>query len=126
VDLEILASAGLAVTWRLMAVTCSPIFATARRLARLIYRMLRYGQDYVDIGEKAYDLQFRIRRLAGLKEAAKAIAYASPRSRSGRPSHPEFQVNAGDGAPPSTVNGDPEVLRPSSHRLAQGAGRQGS
>jgi hypothetical protein len=31
------------------------VFATARQLARLIYRMLRYGQDYVDIGEKAYE-----------------------------------------------------------------------
>jgi transposase len=51
------------------------IFATARRLAQLIYRMLRYGQDYVDVGEKAYDLQFQVRRLAGLKEAARALGY---------------------------------------------------
>jgi transposase len=51
------------------------IFATARRLAQLVYRMLRYGQDYVDVGEKAYDLQFQLRRLAGLKEAARALGY---------------------------------------------------
>jgi transposase len=51
------------------------IFATARRLAQLVYRMLRYGQDYVDIGEKAYDLQFQVRRLAGLKEAARGLGY---------------------------------------------------
>jgi transposase len=51
------------------------IFATARRLAQLVYRMLRYGQDYVDVGEKAYELQFRARRLAGLKEAARSLGY---------------------------------------------------
>ena len=31
------------------------VFATARQLAVLVYRMLRFGHDYVDIGEKAYD-----------------------------------------------------------------------
>jgi len=29
------------------------VFAMARRLAQLVYRMLRYGQDYIDIGEMA-------------------------------------------------------------------------
>jgi hypothetical protein len=33
------------------------VFATARQLARLVYRMLRYGHDYVDIGERAVDQQ---------------------------------------------------------------------
>ncbi len=51
------------------------VFATARQLARLIYRMLRYGHDYVDIGEQAYDHRFRIRRLAALKETAKSLGY---------------------------------------------------
>lgn len=34
------------------------VFATARKLAELIYRMLRFGQDYVDIGEQVYEGQF--------------------------------------------------------------------
>jgi transposase len=51
------------------------VFATARQLARLIYRMLRYGHDYVDIGEKVYDHQFQIRRLAALTETAKSLGY---------------------------------------------------
>jgi transposase len=51
------------------------IFATARKLAQLVYRMLRFGQDYVDIGETAYDLRFQMRRLAGLKASAKALGY---------------------------------------------------
>jgi transposase len=49
------------------------VFAIARKLAQLIYRMLRYGQDYVDIGEKAYEAQFEARRLASLKEAARGL-----------------------------------------------------
>jgi transposase len=52
------------------------IFAIARRLAQLVYRMIRYGQDYVDTGEKAYDRQFEARRLAGLKEAARSLGYS--------------------------------------------------
>jgi transposase len=51
------------------------VFATARQLARLIYRMLRYGHDYVDIGEKAYDLQFLTRRLASITETAKSLGF---------------------------------------------------
>ncbi len=51
------------------------VFATARQLAQLIYRMLRYGHDYVDIGEKAYDQRFQVRRLAALTETAKSLGY---------------------------------------------------
>ena len=51
------------------------VFAMARKLAQLVYRMLRYGQDYVDIGQNAYEHQFQARRLAGLKDAAKALGY---------------------------------------------------
>lgn len=51
------------------------IFAIARKLAQLVYRMLRYGQDYVDIGEKAYELQFQTRRFQGIKHAANSLGY---------------------------------------------------
>lgn len=51
------------------------IFATARKLATLIFRMLRYGQDYVDIGEQLYEQKFAERRIAGLKSALKALGY---------------------------------------------------
>jgi transposase len=51
------------------------VFAIARQLARLIYRMLRYGHDYVDLGEKAYEHKFQIRRLAALTETAKTLGY---------------------------------------------------
>ena len=37
--------------------------------------MLRYGQDYVDIGEQAYELQFHTRRFKAIKDAAKSLGY---------------------------------------------------
>jgi hypothetical protein len=37
--------------------------------------MLRYGQDYVDIGEKAYEAQFEARGLASLKETARGLGF---------------------------------------------------
>jgi hypothetical protein len=51
------------------------VFATARRLAILVYRMLRYGQDYTDIGEQQYEDQFAKRRLASLKESAQSLGF---------------------------------------------------
>lgn len=51
------------------------IFATARKLAILIYRMLKYGQDYVDEGAQAYQERFRQQRLRSLKNAAKSMGY---------------------------------------------------
>jgi transposase len=51
------------------------VFAIARKLSQLIYRMLRYGQDYVDIGEKAYEARFEARRLVSLKEAARGLGF---------------------------------------------------
>jgi len=38
--------------------------------------MLRYGHDYVDIGEKAYEDNFQARRLAALKENARALGFS--------------------------------------------------
>ena len=51
------------------------VFAMARKLAVLVYRMLRYGEDYVDIGEKAYEKRFRLRRINGLSAAAKSLGF---------------------------------------------------
>ena len=51
------------------------VFSMARRLAVLVYRMLRYGQDYIDIGEDLYEARFRQRRLAGLTDAAKSLGF---------------------------------------------------
>ena len=37
--------------------------------------MLRFGHDYVDIGEQAYERRFALRRLASLKEAARSLGF---------------------------------------------------
>jgi transposase len=51
------------------------IFATARRLAILIYRLLRHGQPYLDTGEKLYEQRFRERRLRSLRASAKELGF---------------------------------------------------
>lgn len=51
------------------------VFATARKLAELVYRMLRHGQDYVDVGEQTYEGRFHARRIASLSEAARSLGY---------------------------------------------------
>jgi len=39
------------------------VFATARKLAQLIYRLVSYGQAYIDSGSDAYEARFNQRRL---------------------------------------------------------------
>jgi transposase len=51
------------------------VFATARKLATYIYRMLRFGQDYVDEGAQAYEQRFQQKRLASMKTLAKQMGY---------------------------------------------------
>lgn len=51
------------------------VFATARKLATYIYRMLRFGQDYVDEGAQAYEQRFQERRLASMRTVAKQMGY---------------------------------------------------
>jgi transposase len=50
----------------------APITAMAHRLARLVYRMLKYGQQYVDNGMEYYDQRYRNQQIHSLqKKAAK-------------------------------------------------------
>ena len=51
------------------------VFATARKLAQLAYRMLRYGTSYVDVGAAAYEERFRSRQLHGLRSSANSLGY---------------------------------------------------
>ena len=51
------------------------IFATARKLAILVYRLLRWGQAYVDIGQKAYEQQYQNRRFCALTTTANQLGY---------------------------------------------------
>jgi len=51
------------------------VFATARKLAQLIYRLVRYGQAYVDIGSEIYEARFAQRRLASYTRDLKKMGY---------------------------------------------------
>lgn len=49
------------------------ITATAHKLARLVYSMLRHGTPYVDAGQPAYEQQYRDRVIRNLKRNAQAF-----------------------------------------------------
>ena len=51
------------------------VFATARKIATLIYRMLRWGQPYVDEGAQAYEARYQQIRLKTLAAKAKELGY---------------------------------------------------
>jgi len=47
------------------------IVATAHKLALLIYRLIKFGKDYVDIGQDGYDQQYKERTIRNLARKAK-------------------------------------------------------
>ena len=59
------------------------ITATARKLACLIYRMLRYGMEYVDAGQQEYERRYREQQLKSLKTRAAAFGYALVHTETG-------------------------------------------
>jgi transposase len=51
------------------------VFATARKLATWIYRVLRWGQPYVDEGAAAYESRYQQARVQRLASTAKQLGY---------------------------------------------------
>jgi transposase len=51
------------------------VFATARKLATLIYRLLRWGQPYVDEGAAAFEARYHHQRIERLMATAKELGY---------------------------------------------------
>jgi hypothetical protein len=51
------------------------IVAVARKLACLIYRMLRYGQVFLEQGEAVQERRYQQRKLATLRKQAKSLGY---------------------------------------------------
>ncbi|MGH9724986.1 MAG: IS110 family transposase [Candidatus Acidiferrales bacterium] len=51
------------------------VTATAHKLARLIYRLIKYGENYVRQGMEDYEKKFQERRLYGLKRAAALMGF---------------------------------------------------
>lgn len=65
--------------YRRMRGRCGPakaITATARKLAILIYRMLKHGMAYVDQGQQAYERQYKERNLKILRKRVEQMGYA--------------------------------------------------
>ncbi len=52
------------------------ILATARKLAHLVFRSLRYGDDYIDEGATAYEGRFRESRLRSLSNSARELGFS--------------------------------------------------
>ena len=51
------------------------ITATAHKLARLIYRTLKYGEDYVDVGSDIYEAKYKDAIVKSLQPRAKSLGY---------------------------------------------------
>jgi transposase len=50
-------------------------FATARKVAQYIYRLLRWGHAYVDEGAQAYEERYQAARLSRMKQQAATLGY---------------------------------------------------
>jgi transposase len=55
--------------------SASAITATAHKLARLIYRLLKHGEDYVRQGLETYEEKYRERLLHNLRKNAKRLGF---------------------------------------------------
>lgn len=51
------------------------VTATAHKLARLVYSMLKNGADYVDVGQKYYEERYRGRVIQNLKRKAQELGF---------------------------------------------------
>jgi transposase len=51
------------------------ITAIAHKLAKLVYRMLKYGEDYVKQGAEEYEAQYQARRIRALRLSAAALGF---------------------------------------------------
>jgi len=52
------------------------ITATAHKLARLIYSMLKHGTEYVDQGQDYYEQQYQDRVMKNIKRRAAEMGFA--------------------------------------------------
>ena len=59
------------------------VTATAHKLARLFYSMLKFGQDYVDKGQTYYEQAYQQRVLTNLKQRANSMGYILVQPKTG-------------------------------------------
>src|SRR5262249_54520975 len=70
-----LPSVRTSVASKLISVAPKALTAAAYKLARILYRMLKYGAGYVDQGEVAYEVRYRDRLLRNLKRRAAELGF---------------------------------------------------
>jgi len=51
------------------------IVATAAKIARRVYRMLKYGEVYVRQEQAAYEESFRLKTIKGMAKKAASLGY---------------------------------------------------
>jgi transposase len=51
------------------------VTATAHKLARIVYRLIKHGEAYVRQGLEAYEIKFRERKLHALRKAARNLGF---------------------------------------------------
>jgi transposase len=51
------------------------VFASARKIATLIYRLFRWGQPYIDEGSQAYETRYQRQRVQNLMRKTKQLGY---------------------------------------------------
>lgn len=51
------------------------ITATAHKLARLVYSMLKYGTEFVDVGQEEYETRYRSRVVRNITRRAQELGY---------------------------------------------------
>jgi transposase len=64
------------------------ITATAHKLARLVYSMLKHGTQYVDAGQDYYERQYQHRVMKNLTQRAKQLGYKLVELQPDSPSEP--------------------------------------
>ena len=51
------------------------VTATAHKLARIVYSMLKHGTAYVDAGQDCYERQYKERAVRNLERRAKSLGF---------------------------------------------------
>ena len=51
------------------------ITAAARKLALVVYRMLKHGEAFVERGQQAYEEEYAERKIANLRRSAKDLGF---------------------------------------------------
>jgi hypothetical protein len=51
------------------------VTATAHKLARIVYSMLKHGSEYTDAGQDYYERQYQERVMRNLQQRAKAFGF---------------------------------------------------